>query len=85
MQPTPEAASRSPPDPYILDGQRYYNVRQAAHIVEGVSKATLWLWAAHGVTSFGYDLGVKRAPMIHEPRGYRHNAKSHRESRMLIP
>jgi hypothetical protein len=84
MQPTPEAASRGPPKPYIIDGQRFYNVWQAAQIVKGVSDATLWNWAKKGVTSFGFELDVQREPVIHEPRGYRKDAKTHRESRMLI-
>jgi hypothetical protein len=74
------------PAPYIDDdGIRYYNLRQAARIVEGVCEKTLWNWAAQGVTSFGFELQVKRQPMIHDPKGYRHDAFTHRESRMLIP
>jgi hypothetical protein len=75
------------PPPYIDEqtGERFYNVRQAAQIVEGVTQKTLWNWAKRGVTSFGFDLDVQQEPMIHEPRGYRHDAKTHRDSRMLLP
>jgi hypothetical protein len=72
--------------PYIDDeGNRYYNVRQASRIVTEVSSHTLWNWAAIGVTSFGFELDVKRQPMIHHARVYRHEARIHRDSRMLIP
>jgi hypothetical protein len=80
MQPAPEAASRGPPEPYIIDGQRFYNVEQAAHIVEGVSRATLWHWAKKGsVAHFGLALDVRQEPIANHPNGepVRH--------RLLIP
>lgn len=75
------------PTPYIDEqtGQRFYNVQQAAEIVQGVSKGTMWKWAKKGVTGFGFKLDIQREPLIHEPRGFRQNAKTHRETRMLIP
>jgi hypothetical protein len=60
-------------------------VRQAAQIVEGVTQKALWRWAKKGVTTFGFELDVQREPMKHVPRALRHNAKTHRETRMLIP
>jgi hypothetical protein len=76
-----------PFDPYIDEqtGQRFYNVRQAAQIVEGVTQGTMWNWAKKGVTSFGFELRVEQEPMKHVPRAFRHDAKTHRETRMLIP
>jgi hypothetical protein len=72
--------------PFIdADGQRYLNVRQAAQIVRGVCKKTLWNWASHGVTSFGFHLDVKRVRLAHHARAFRHDARTHRETRMLIP
>ena len=78
MQPLP---------PYIDEqtGQRFYNVRQAAQIVEGVSEATMWHWAKKGVTSFGLELAVEREPVIHHRKGTIKPPKTHRETRMLIP
>jgi len=74
------------PTPYIdEEGNRFYNTRQAAQIVKGVCQLTLWRWAKRGVTSFGFHLDVQQEPMIHDPRGYRHDAKTHRDFRMLIP
>jgi len=75
------------PTPYIDEqtGKRFYNVRQAAQIVEGVSEKTLWNWAKKGVTSFGFELRVEQESMKHAPRSFRHDAKTHRETRMLIP
>src|ERR1017187_3360549 len=75
------------PTPYIDEqtGQRFYNVRQAAQIVEGVTQKTLWNWAKTGVTSFGFELRVEQEPMKHVPRAFRHDAKTHRQTRMLIP
>jgi hypothetical protein len=66
------------------DGKRYLNVRQAAQIVGGICDATMWLWAKAGVTSFGFELDVKRVPMIHHARSFRHDAKTHLETRMVI-
>jgi hypothetical protein len=72
--------------PFIDEnGTRYYNVRQAAQIVEGVSEATLWHWAAKGVTSFGFELDTERKPLRHDPRSYREDARTHRTTRMLLP
>jgi len=75
------------PKPYIDEqtGQRFYNVEQATQIVQGVSQGTMWNWAKKGVTSFGLELDVREEPLIHDPRGYRHNARTHKETRMLIP
>lgn len=75
------------PTPYIDEqtGQRFYNVRQAAQIVEGVSAATMWLWAKKGVTSFGLELDVEQEPVIHHRPWGKTKAKQFRQSRMLIP
>jgi hypothetical protein len=76
------------PRPYTYvddDGTRYYNVQQAAKVVENASNGTVWNWAARGVTSFGFKLDVRHEPLIHAPFGTRHNALRPRESRMLIP
>lgn len=71
--------------PYIdSDGKRYFNVDQSAEIVGAVCPGTMWLWAKAGVTSFGFELDVKRVPMIHAPNGFRHEARTHRASRMVI-
>jgi hypothetical protein len=67
------------------DGTRYLNIRQAAKIVGEVSEATLYAWARHGVSSFGFNLEVKSQPMIHSANGYRHEARRHFGSRLLIP
>src|SRR5271163_4577598 len=67
------------------DGKRYYTIQQATKIVSGVCMKTLWNWASEGVTSFGFRLDVKRVPLAHYPRAYRHDARTHRDSRMLIP
>ena len=72
------------PAPHIDDdGNRYYNVRQAAQIIEGVCEVTLWRWASKGVTSFGFKLDVAQVPMTHPP-GHSRNAKNPRKSRMLL-
>lgn len=72
------------PKPYIEDGKPYYNVEQSAEIVGAVCQKTMWLWANAGVTSFGFELDVKRVPMIHAPNVFRHDARTHRETRMVI-
>ena len=84
MQQAPETATRGPPKPYIIDGRRFCNVQDGARIVRGINQKTLWRWAKKGVTSFGFELDVKRLPMIHHARAFRHNAKFHLESRMVI-
>jgi hypothetical protein len=76
------------PKPYTYvdeDGTRYLNIRQAAKIVGEVSEATLYDWGRRGVTSFGFDLEVKPQPIIHAANGYRHEARRHFGSRLLIP
>lgn len=72
--------------PYIDEqtGERFYNVRQAAHIVGAVCEATLWHWAAKGITSFGFELAVQREPMTHHRRSTQ-TPRSFRQYRMLIP
>lgn len=85
MRPAPETATRGPPEPYIIDGQRFYNVHQAAQIIGTITEATVWRWAKHGQTPFGFELDIKPVPMIHDPRGFRQEAKMHREQRLLIP
>lgn len=75
------------PKPYIDDdGNRYYNVRQAAQIVGGVCEKTMWNWANEGETKFGFKLQVKREPMKHHRKhARRENPPIHpREYRMLI-
>jgi hypothetical protein len=74
-----------PHEPIIIDDRRYYNVHQAAQIVKNVCEKTLWNWAKQGTTPFRFDLDVRQEPMAHDPRGYRHEARTHRKSRMLIP
>jgi len=75
------------PTPYIDEqtGQRFYNVRQAAQIVEGVSEATLWHWAKKGVTSFGFELNVEQEPVVVHRRWGKTKAQHFRETRMLLP
>jgi len=67
------------------EGNRLYNVRQAAKIIGGICEATLARWAERGVTSFGFKIDVKFEPLIHAPNGYRHEALAHREVRRLVP
>jgi hypothetical protein len=73
------------PTPYIDEqtGERFYNVRQAAQIVKGVSAATVWRWADKGVTSFGFKLHVRDEPMVHHRRSTQ-TPRSVRQSRFLI-
>jgi hypothetical protein len=76
------------PAPYVdpADGVRYYTVQQAAKMVSGVCVKTLWNWASRGgVTSFGFHFDVKRVTLAHHARAYRHHARTHRQTRMLIP
>jgi len=76
-----------PSGPFILDDRRYYNVHQAAQIVETISVPTLWRWAKHGTTPFGFELGVIRQPVTHH-RSRNSNElppTQHRAYRMLIP
>jgi len=76
------------PAPYIDgEGNRYYNVHQAAQVLEGVCVSTLWRWAEKGVTSFGFKLDVKSEPMKHYRRLSKGELppKTPREVRMLIP
>jgi len=71
--------------PYIDEnGKRFYSARQASRIVTEVSDHTIWSWAAAGVTSFGFKLDIERRPMAHHARAFRHDARIHRESRMLL-
>ena len=71
--------------PYIDEsGRRFYTVAQASRIATEVSAKTLWNWAA-GVTGIGFKFDIKRRPMVHHARSFRHDARIHRESRMLIP
>ncbi len=77
MQPAPNIDEQT--------GERFYSVEQAAQIVGAISAVTLGYWAKHGSTPFGFELDVKRQPTIHDPRGYRHEAKTHRQFRLLIP
>jgi hypothetical protein len=75
------------PAPYTDDdGNRFYNVRQAAQIVGDVCEATIWNWASKGVTPFGYELRVKRVAMTHHRRQKSDEAppKNPRTDRMLI-
>jgi hypothetical protein len=68
---------------FILDGgERYYCVYAAAKFV-GVSNTAMWKWAAKGVTSFGFELGVIRSP----PREWHQKAPRRRpvDFRRLIP
>gem|GEM_PF-5802280 len=65
-------------------GERFYNVQQAAQIVQGVSQGTMWNWAAKGVTSFGFELDVQREPITHHRTSKKPAPLTHRESRMLI-
>ena len=77
-----------PLGPYTDDaGNRHYNVLQAALIIEGVAASTLWLWAKKGVTSFGYDLAVKRHPVTHHASPHRNEPppRNPRNYRLLIP
>ena len=72
--------------PVVIDEQRFYNVHQAAQIVETISEATLWNWAKKGNTPFGFELGVIRQPVVH----HRTHSKDDppvqpRTYRMLIP
>jgi hypothetical protein len=83
MQPGNEA-SRSPPAPYIIDGKSYYNLRQAAQIIGAVSYDTLRAWAAHGATTFGFELDVHREPMTHHRRSTQ-TPRSFLQERILIP
>jgi hypothetical protein len=74
------------PTPYIDEqtGKRFYNVRQAAQIVEGVCEATLHRWAKRGSTPFGFELEVQREPVTHHRRSTQ-APRSFRQYRMLIP
>jgi hypothetical protein len=42
-------------------------------------------WFKEGATNFGFVLELRREPLIHAPRGFRHDANTHREFRTLIP
>ncbi len=66
-------------------GERFYNIAHAAQIIEAVSGVTLRAWALHGSTPFGFELDVRRVPMIHDPKGMRRNVRRHLEERMLLP
>jgi len=73
--------------PIVIDDQRFYNVHQAAQIVETISEATLWHWAKHGTTPFGFELGVIRKPVT-QHRSRKSNGApptQPRTYRMLIP
>jgi hypothetical protein len=75
------------PTPYIDEqtGEHFYNPRQVALMVKGFSLWTVWNWAKDGgVTSFGFDLAVRREPILHHRSG-NDPARVHRQTRMLIP
>lgn len=76
----------SDPKPCFIDadGKAFYNVEQAAKVIGRITKMTLARWTESGVTSFGFKLDVKLQPLLHGPKGYRHDAKTHREFRRLI-
>ena len=65
--------------------ERFYNVAHAAQIIGAVTGETLRAWALHGSTPFGFELDVRREAMIHEPKGFRHEARRHLQDRMLLP
>lgn len=71
-----------PLEPFILDGRRYYHVAAAAKIIN-VSSATMWRWAADGVTSFGFELDVSRYVAPDWNNG--HRPRKRRDFRLLIP
>jgi hypothetical protein len=76
-----------PHDPIIINDQRYLNVWQAAHIVETIREQTLYRWAKHGTTPFGFELGIIRQPVTNH-RNLKSDEpppKQPRASRMLIP
>ena len=83
MQPAPEAVSRGPPEPYIIEGAAFYNVTQAAQIV-GLSCPTVHAWAKHGSTPFGFELDIRREPVTHHRRSTQ-TPRSFMQSRLLIP
>jgi hypothetical protein len=82
MQPVPEG-SRGPPKPYVIDGERFYNLWQAAAIITTVTAPTLRRWAALGAAPFGFELNPRREPMLHNR--LREEAKTRREYRTLLP
>lgn len=71
--------------PYIENGKRYYNTLQAAHVIGAISQRTIWAWAKAGVTKFGFELDTKETPTTTPIPRRRHNARTHRNSRLLIP
>jgi hypothetical protein len=55
------------PTPYIdAQGQRYFNLWQAAQIIGTISKGTLWNWGKKGRTPEPYaiDLGFIKRNLI---------------------
>jgi len=80
-------SSRGPPAPHFVDpqtGERFYNTREAAQIVQGISEPTMARWLIRGFTRYGLKLTVRREPVEHHPRGFRHDAKTHRTERLLL-
>jgi hypothetical protein len=82
MKPEPEAASRGPPVPYEIEGERYYNARQAAQIIGTVSAMTLGRWIKHG-TPFGLEICSRTVPVTHHRRSTQ-TPRTFRQSRLLI-
>jgi hypothetical protein len=79
-----ETSTRGPPQPYVIDGQTYYNIQQAAPLI-GVSQPTLSLWARQGAAPFGFLLNIRKEPFIYDPRRLHKETKSHRAFRAIIP
>jgi hypothetical protein len=80
-------SSRGPPAPHFVDpqtGERFYNAREAAQIVQGVSVPTMAQWFTRGFTRYGFRLTVRREPIEHHPRHFRYDAETHRTHRYLI-
>jgi hypothetical protein len=70
--------------PYIDEsGRRFYTLTQASRIITEVDPKTLWNWVA-GITGIGFKFDIKRRPMAHHARSFRHDARIHRESRILL-
>jgi hypothetical protein len=85
MQSAPEAVSRGPPvNTYVVDGQSFYNIHQAAKIIGTITDRTLRKWAKAGRTPFGYEITTRCVPMVYRARSFRHDAKVHRGRRRLI-
>jgi hypothetical protein len=68
------------------EGNEYFNVRQAARIVEGVTERTMWNWADAQKTSFGFPLTVRIEPVLHHrtPKTTEAPPKHPKQQRMVI-